>query len=228
MSNKNNSLPTWYSNYGKMIVEQNTTIAVFSEDANERLKQYLDSNENLLEEINTAYQKVADGSISEASIILDGSKFKVKPGDEMALTIDRSNSGEPRIMVSLENEKTLVGDLNLSTIAGYVYKSMDGMGTDELQYASAVAAIHMDLCERNVSERGTQRVFDIFNADAFGTKYEGYTLDEIAKRLNIPVETVRNKVMTALLNLKDYLCTKITNKSTYPIRLMLNHKSFPI
>jgi len=178
MSNKNNSLPTWYSNYGKMIVEQNTTIAVFSEDANERLKQYLDSNENLLEEINTAYQKVADGSISEASIILDGSKFKVKPGDEMALTIDRSNSGEPRIMVSLENEKTLVGDLNLSTIAGYVYKSMDGMGTDELQYASAVAAIHMDLCERNVSERGTQRVFDIFNADAFGTKYEGYTLDE--------------------------------------------------
>ena len=73
--------------------------------------------------------------------------------------------------IEIENKKVLIPGfkinfLNLSTIAGYVYKSMDGMGTDELQYASAVAAIHMDLCERNVSERGTQRVFDIFNADS--------------------------------------------------------------
>ena len=66
MLNRNNSLPTWYANYGKRVVEQNTTVAVFSEDANERLKQYLDSNENLLEEITDAYQKVADGRVSEA------------------------------------------------------------------------------------------------------------------------------------------------------------------
>ena len=35
--------------------------------------------------------------------------------------------------------------------------------------------------------------------------YEGYTLNEISQKLNIPVETVRNKVMTALYNLKENL-----------------------
>lgn len=178
MLNRNNSLPTWYANYGQLIVEQNTTVAVFSEDANERLKQYLDANENLLEEINDAYQKVADGKISEAYIELDSSKFKVKPGDELSLIIDRSDSGSPRVTLSLENDKTLLGDLNLTTLAGYVYKSMDGLGTDELKYASSLAAIHMDLSQRNVSDRGVQRVFNMFNSDVFGTKYEGYTLDE--------------------------------------------------
>ena len=37
------SLPTWYLNYGKMVTEAEATIAVFSEDPKERLKQYLDS-----------------------------------------------------------------------------------------------------------------------------------------------------------------------------------------
>ena len=35
--------------------------------------------------------------------------------------------------------------------------------------------------------------------------YEGYNLDEIADKLNIPVETVRAKIMTALQNLRDHL-----------------------
>lgn len=35
--------------------------------------------------------------------------------------------------------------------------------------------------------------------------YEGYTVDEIADKLNVPVETVRSKVMTALHGLRDYL-----------------------
>jgi len=35
--------------------------------------------------------------------------------------------------------------------------------------------------------------------------YEGYTIDEIADKLNVPVETVRGKVMTALHSLRDYL-----------------------
>lgn len=35
--------------------------------------------------------------------------------------------------------------------------------------------------------------------------YEGYTIDEIADKLNVPIETVRNKVMTALHSLRDYL-----------------------
>jgi len=35
--------------------------------------------------------------------------------------------------------------------------------------------------------------------------YEAYTVDEIADKLNVPVETVRNKVMTALHNLRDFL-----------------------
>jgi len=178
MLNTKNSLPTWYTNYGKMLTEQAATVAVFSEDDNERLKQYLDSNENLLEEIDKAYQNVADGKIEESYIELDGSKFKVKPGDELSLIIDKTNKKEPVITVSLENDEMLVGDINLTTIAGYVYKSMDGMGTDETMYASALAAIHMDLAQRNISSRGVQRVFNTFNSEAFGTKYEGETLDE--------------------------------------------------
>ncbi len=35
--------------------------------------------------------------------------------------------------------------------------------------------------------------------------YEGYTIDEIADKLNVPLETVRNKVMTALMSLRDHL-----------------------
>ena len=35
--------------------------------------------------------------------------------------------------------------------------------------------------------------------------YEGYTLNEIADLLNIPLETVRKKVMMAIRNLKDHL-----------------------
>lgn len=35
--------------------------------------------------------------------------------------------------------------------------------------------------------------------------YEGYSIDEIADKLNVPVETVRNKVMTALVGLRDNL-----------------------
>jgi len=35
--------------------------------------------------------------------------------------------------------------------------------------------------------------------------YEGYTIDEIADKLNVPIETVRNKVMTALASLRDHL-----------------------
>lgn len=35
--------------------------------------------------------------------------------------------------------------------------------------------------------------------------YEGYNLEEIADKLNIPVETVRAKIMTALKNLQEQL-----------------------
>ena len=35
--------------------------------------------------------------------------------------------------------------------------------------------------------------------------YEGFTLKEIADKLNIPVETVRTKVLTAMHNLRDNL-----------------------
>lgn len=35
--------------------------------------------------------------------------------------------------------------------------------------------------------------------------YEGFTIDEVADKLNVPVETVRGKVMTALHSLRDYL-----------------------
>ena len=38
--------------------------------------------------------------------------------------------------------------------------------------------------------------------------YEGFTIDEIADKLNVPIETVRSKIMTALHNLRDYLTSE--------------------
>jgi RNA polymerase sigma-70 factor, ECF subfamily len=35
--------------------------------------------------------------------------------------------------------------------------------------------------------------------------YEGYTIDEIADKLNVPIGTVRSKIMTALHSLRDFL-----------------------
>jgi RNA polymerase sigma-70 factor, ECF subfamily len=35
--------------------------------------------------------------------------------------------------------------------------------------------------------------------------YEGYTVDEISDKLNVPIETVRSKVMNALHSLRDFL-----------------------
>lgn len=35
--------------------------------------------------------------------------------------------------------------------------------------------------------------------------YEGYSIDEIADKLNVPIETVRSKVMAALLSLRDFM-----------------------
>ncbi len=38
--------------------------------------------------------------------------------------------------------------------------------------------------------------------------YDGYTINEIAEKLRIPVQTVRNKVKTAIYNLRDNLLTE--------------------
>lgn len=35
--------------------------------------------------------------------------------------------------------------------------------------------------------------------------YEGYTIEEIADKLNVPLDTVRSKILTALHNFRDYL-----------------------
>ena len=39
--------------------------------------------------------------------------------------------------------------------------------------------------------------------------YEGFTIDEIADKLNVPLETVRNKIMTALMSLRDHLVREV-------------------
>jgi len=41
--------------------------------------------------------------------------------------------------------------------------------------------------------------------------YSGYNLEQIAKELNIPVETVRSKIMTSLQNLRDNLLSGEVN-----------------
>jgi hypothetical protein len=172
----NTTLPSWYVNYGKLLSEQNSTVAVFSEDAKERLKQYLDSNSNLLEDINKVYVATSDGQVKEDYIELDTNKYKVKPGDNLGIVINKTDPAFPQIKLNLENEDILVGNISLGKAAGLLYKSMDGLGTDELEFASTLGAIHKSLADRDVSQQGIERVFNMFN-QAYGTK-EGSTLDE--------------------------------------------------
>ena len=174
----NNNLPNWYMDYGKHLNEQANAPTAFSEDANERIKQYLDANENLLSDIDAVYQTVPDGTVKETFIELDSNKYAVLSGDEFTMIIDKSDANAPRISISIENEKLLLAGVDLDAAAGYVYKSMDGMGTYEDMYAGALAAITKVLLDKGVSQRGQQRVFDIFNNKAFGTKFEGENLDD--------------------------------------------------
>ena len=174
----NNVIPNWYMNYGKHLNEQAVAPAAFSDDTNERIKQYLDANENLLTDIDTVYQTVADGTVKEVFIELDSSKYSVLSGDEFNMIIDKSDPDAPKISISIENEKLLLAGVDLDAAAGYVYKSMDGMGTYEDMYSGALAAITKILIDKGVSQRGQQRVFDIFNNRAFGTKFEGESLDD--------------------------------------------------
>lgn len=173
----NNSLPDWYMNYGKRLNEQSAP-NTFSENNNERIKQYLDANENLLSEIDAIYQTVSDGTVKEVSIELDSNKYAVLSGDEFIMIIDKSDESAPKISISIENEKTLLEGIDLDAAAGYVYKSMDGSGTYEDMYSGALAAITKILIDKGISQSGQQRVFDIFNNKAFGTKFEGYSLDD--------------------------------------------------
>lgn len=174
----NNSMPNWYMDYGKRLNEQANAPTSFSEDTDERIKQYLDANENLLSDIDAVYQTVPDGTVKETFIELDSNKYAVLSGDEFNMIIDKSDANAPKISISIENEKLLLAGIDLDAAAGYVYKSMDGMGTYEDMYSGALSAITKVLIDKGVSQRGQQRVFDIFNNKAFGTKFEGESLDD--------------------------------------------------
>lgn len=174
----NNSMPNWYMDYGKRLNEQANAPTAFSEDTNERIKQYLDANENLLSDIDAVYQTVPDGTVKETFIELDSNKYAVLSGDEFNMIIDKSDANAPKISISIENEKLLLAGVDLDAAAGYVYKSMDGMGTYEDMYSGALSAITKVLIDKGVFQRGQQRVFDIFNNKAFGTKFEGESLDD--------------------------------------------------
>tara|TARA_R110002074_G_scaffold67007_2_gene158029 strand:+ start:18642 stop:20231 length:1590 start_codon:yes stop_codon:yes gene_type:complete len=164
--------------YGKRLNEQANVPTAFSEDTDERIKQYLDANENLLSDIDAVYQTVPDGTVKETFIELDSNKYAVLSGDEFNMIIDKSDANAPKISISIENEKLLLAGIDLDAAAGYVYKSMDGMGTYEDMYSGALSAITKVLIDKGVSQRGQQRVFDIFNNKAFGTKFEGESLDD--------------------------------------------------
>ncbi len=68
---------------------------------------------------------------------------------------------------------------------------------------------HMDLHTamrvRHKIEAGLDHLSDAQKFVIHLAYYEGYTIDEIKDKLGLPIETVRNKVMTALYNLKDFL-----------------------
>jgi len=151
------NMPSWYGNYGAMLNEQNA-VAVFSDEPDERIRQYLDANEGLLTELDKLFNEAQDGTMKEAYLELDAGKYQVMDGDELNIIIDRTDPDDEKVVLGLENEEILLGDLNLTTLAGYVYKSMDGAGTYEDMYAGSMAAITKDLVDRGISQRGQQRV----------------------------------------------------------------------
>ena len=69
---------------------------------------------------------------------------------------------------------------------------------DNLDYATAIAL-------QPKMEKALSKLTDAQRYVIGLAWYEGYTINQISGQLNIPVETVRNKVMTALNNLKENL-----------------------
>lgn len=54
-------------------------------------------------------------------------------------------------------------------------------------------------------EKGLSKLTDTQKYVLHLAYYEGYTVEEVADKLNVPIETVRSKVMTALHSLRDFL-----------------------
>ena len=69
---------------------------------------------------------------------------------------------------------------------------------DKVDYQTALSF-------RPIMEKALSRLTDAQKYVIHLAYYEGYSLEEIADKLNIPVETVRTKIMTALKNLQEHL-----------------------
>lgn len=54
-------------------------------------------------------------------------------------------------------------------------------------------------------EKGLTKLTDTQKYVLHLAYYEGYTIDEISDKLNVPIDTVRSKVQTALHSLRDFL-----------------------
>ncbi|NOX17893.1 MAG: sigma-70 family RNA polymerase sigma factor [Chlorobi bacterium] len=65
--------------------------------------------------------------------------------------------------------------------------------------------LHTAMRVRHKIEAGLDHLSDAQKFVIHLAYYEGYSLDEIKDKLSLPIETVRNKVMTALYGLKDFL-----------------------
>jgi hypothetical protein len=170
-----NVLPKWYTNYGSKLNEDATV--VYDDDVMVRIKQYLEGNPTLMDELKTKMDAVDSGA-SEIIMELDPNKYKVLADDALEIKIDKTDDKNPRMLLAIMNDDVLVGNLDLSVVASYVIRSMKGWGTDEDMYGDVLAAMHKDLADRGISEAGVQRAFDILNSKAIGTKFDGYTFDE--------------------------------------------------
>jgi RNA polymerase sigma-70 factor (ECF subfamily) len=74
--------------------------------------------------------------------------------------------------------------------------------------------LHTAMRVRHKIEAGLDHLSDAQKFVIHLAYYEGYTIDEIKDKLSLPIEIVRNKVMTALYSLKDFLLVSDTERNT--------------
>jgi len=108
-----------------------------------------------------------------------------------------------RAVDSLRRNRTSTGEKNIYNdeyedeyIIPIISKKIDGLDLETaINIASAIAKTFSGLTE--IQRHVISKAY-----------FEGYTVNEISQSLNLPVETIRGKLMTSVFNLRDKLMEK--------------------
>ncbi len=147
----------------------------------------------------TPDQKTADQVLIDVFVIIWKriGKFDFQSGNVFTWLVTLARN---KAVDSLRNERSTEAPLLLydDEYEDYYILPTFERGIDALDYKTAFTI-------KPKIERALSKLTDTQKYVLHLAYYEGFTIDEIAEKLNVPLETVRSKVYTALNGLRDFL-----------------------